>query len=95
VVDALSGLALHPAQTFYYSWNWKAALLSAMLRAPIFLIATIRRGAEAISIAVLAEAIYSSAISGCFLSRRGALHQPNRPARPANPTFASRKWCPP
>jgi len=33
VVAALSDLVLHPAQTFYPSWNWKSALLSAMLRA--------------------------------------------------------------
>ena len=31
VVAVLSDLVLHPAQTFYHSWNWKAALLSAML----------------------------------------------------------------
>src|ERR1700733_4536459 len=78
VVAALSDLVLHPAQTFYYSWNWKAALLSAMLRAPMFLVATLRQGLEAISIAVLVEAIYSAAISGCY----GAFVQKLRNARP-------------
>jgi hypothetical protein len=78
VVAALSDLALHPAQTFYYSWNWKAALLSAMLRAPVFLFATLRQGPEAISVAVLAEAVYSAAISGCY----GAFVQKVRNARP-------------
>jgi len=66
VVAVLSDLVLHPAQTFYHSWNWKAALLSAMLRAPLFLLATLRQGLEAVSIAVFAEAVYSAAISGCY-----------------------------
>ena len=75
---ALSDLFFHPAQTFYYSWNWKAALLSAMLRAPLFLVATLRQGPEAVSIAVFAEAVYSAAISGCY----GAVVQKLRRARP-------------
>ncbi len=78
VSGALSDLALHPARTFLYSWNWKAALLSACLRAPIFLVATLRRGLEAISVAVLVEAVYSAGISGCY----GAFVQKLRNARP-------------
>jgi hypothetical protein len=78
VVAVLSELVRHPVQTFYYSWNWKAALLSAMLRAPIFLFATLRQGLEAISIAVVVEAVYSAAISGCY----GAFVQKLRSARP-------------
>ncbi len=57
VVAALPDLVLHPAQTFYHGWNWKAALLSAMLRAPLFLIATLRQGLEAVFIAVFAEGL--------------------------------------
>ena len=78
VVAALSDLALHPVQTFYHSWNWKAALLSAMLRAPLFLFASLRQGLEAVSIAVFAEALYSAAISGCY----GAVVQKLRRAHP-------------
>jgi hypothetical protein len=78
VVDALADLALHPVRTFFYSWNWKSALLSATLRAPIFLLATLRRGLEAISVAVVVEAVYSAAISGCY----GAFVQKLRNARP-------------
>jgi hypothetical protein len=78
VVAVLSDLVLHPVQTFFYSWNWKSALLSAMLRAPIFLIATLRQGWEAISVAVVVEAIYSASISGCY----GAFVQRLRRARP-------------
>jgi hypothetical protein len=75
---ALVDLARHPAQTFLYSWNWKAALLSVVLRAPIFLVATWHHGLEAISIAVVAEAAYSAAISGCY----GAFVEKLRNARP-------------
>jgi hypothetical protein len=55
-----------------------AALLSAMLRAPLFLVATLRQGVEAVSIAVFAEALYSAAISGCY----GAVVQKLRRAHP-------------
>ena len=78
MVAALQGLALHPVQTFIYSWNWKAALLSVMLRAPIFLLATLHHGLRAMTIAVLGETLYSAAISGCY----GAFVQKLRNARP-------------
>jgi hypothetical protein len=78
VVAALSELVLHPVQTFFYRWNWKAALLSALLRVPLFLFATLRQGLQAISIAVLVEAAYSAATSGCY----GAFVQKLRNARP-------------
>jgi hypothetical protein len=78
VVAALGDLVLHPTHTFIHSWNWKAALLSVMLRAPIFLFATLHRGIRAISVAVLVETAYSAAISGCY----GAFVQKLRHARP-------------
>jgi hypothetical protein len=78
VAAVLFDLVLHPAQTFYHSWNWKAALLSAMLRAPLFLMGTLRQGMEAVSIAVIAEAVYSAAISGCY----GSVVQKLRRAHP-------------
>ena len=49
-----------------------------MMRAPLFLVATLRQGLEAISIAVLVEAAYSAGISGCY----GAFVQKLRSARP-------------
>jgi hypothetical protein len=78
VAAVLFDLVLHPAQTFYHSWNWKAALLSAMLRAPLFLMATLRQGMEAVSIAVIAEVVYSAAISGSY----GSVVQKLRRAHP-------------
>jgi hypothetical protein len=79
VRDALLDLGVHPARTFVYSWNWKSALLSVTLRAPIFLVATLRRSLAAMSVAVVVEALYSAAISGCY----GAFVQKLRHARPA------------
>ncbi len=49
-----------------------------ILRAPIFLVATWHRGLEAISIAVVVEAAYSAAISGCY----GAFVEKLRNAQP-------------
>jgi hypothetical protein len=79
VMDALLDLGVHPVRTFIYSWNWKSALLSVTLRAPVFLVATLRRGFAAMSVAVVVEALYSAAISGCY----GAFVQKLRHARPA------------
>jgi hypothetical protein len=78
VVAVFAGLASHPVDTFYRSWNWKSALLSAMLRSPIFLLATLRQGLKAISVAVAVEALYSAGISGCY----GTFVQKLRRARP-------------
>jgi len=36
-------------------WNWKSAVLSVMLRVPIFAFATVRRGPEVIARAILTE----------------------------------------
>jgi hypothetical protein len=36
VVDVFRELLRHPLKAIIYRWNWKAAVLSALLRAPIF-----------------------------------------------------------
>src|SRR6476620_3344203 len=36
VMDVFRELAKHPMDTLVWRWNWKAAVLSALLRAPIF-----------------------------------------------------------
>lgn len=36
VTDVFRNLARHPMDTLVWRWNWKAAVLSALLRAPIF-----------------------------------------------------------
>ena len=36
VLDVFKYLVRHPLEAIVYRWNWKAAVLSALLRAPIF-----------------------------------------------------------
>jgi hypothetical protein len=47
-------------------WNWKSALLSVILRVPVFAIATVRRGPEVIAGAVLTEATVCAVNAGCY-----------------------------
>jgi uncharacterized membrane protein len=47
-------------------WNWKSALLSIMLRVPVFVIATVRRGPEVIAGAVLTEAVVCAFNAGWY-----------------------------
>ena len=50
---------------------------------PLFLLATLRQGLEAISIAVFVEAIYSAAMSGCFGAFVQRCVMPTRSGPPA------------
>lgn len=77
-IAALCDLFAHPYRTFFLSWNWKTASLSAMMRAPIFFFSTLRDGWQAVSVAVAVEAVYSAGISGCY----GAFAQRLRRSRP-------------
>ncbi len=47
-------------------WNWKSALLSVLLRVPVFAAATVQRGAEAVVAAVLTEAAVCAFNAGCY-----------------------------
>jgi len=47
-------------------WNWKSALLSVILRVPVFAVATVRRGAGVLFAAVLVEAIVCAFNAGCY-----------------------------
>jgi hypothetical protein len=47
-------------------WNWKAAVLSVSVRAPIFAVATLRRGAAVLGAAVLTEAAVSVFNAGFY-----------------------------
>jgi hypothetical protein len=46
------------------SWNWKAAILSATGRAPVFLISTARFGLRAMSVAGSVELVFRFLLSG-------------------------------
>lgn len=47
-------------------WNWKSALLSIILRVPVFAIATLRSGAEAVAGAILTEAAVCAFYAGFY-----------------------------
>ena len=59
-------------------WNWKAAVLSVVLRAPIFLVAGFRRGWAGALSAVLTESVFCAATAGFF----GSIVQSFRSAQP-------------
>jgi hypothetical protein len=76
-VGAATDLLRHP-QNVLFLWNWKAALLSLVLRGPIFLVATIRRGWQAAIAALLTESIFCVLSAGFY----GAVVQSLRDAQP-------------
>ena len=43
VVDVLRYIVRHPIEVLVRRWNWKAAVLSALLRAPIFFFSYFRK----------------------------------------------------
>ena len=77
LVDVLRRLARRP-QTILRLWNWKSALLSIILRGPIFLIASVRRGWEAAFAALLVESVFCAVTAGFY----GTFVQLVRDARP-------------
>jgi len=75
--QALSDLFWHP-QRILFLWNWKSAWLSIILRGPIFLAVTIKRGFFASLSALITECIVCAATAGFY----GALVQNLRDATP-------------
>jgi hypothetical protein len=79
--DITSYLLKHPLRAMVYRWNWKAAVLSSILRAPIFLAAYLfqKQGiADAISVTV-ALAVFRIIFGGV----NGAIIQAYRNVKPA------------
>lgn len=68
----------HRPQRVLFLWNWKAAVLSIVLRAPIFLGVTIRRGFRVSASAVLTECLFCAITAGFY----GAIVQNLRDAQP-------------
>jgi ascorbate-specific PTS system EIIC-type component UlaA len=58
----------HPVQAFVVCWNWKAAVLSCILRVPIYLITTFKYGWRAATLAGLVEAFFSTGAAGVYAS---------------------------
>lgn len=79
VAEAVRSILRHPLQTLIYRWNWKSALFSAALRAPIFFSANMRAGFREAMGAAVAESIFRAASAGVFAACTQAL----RNAEPA------------
>ncbi len=75
--DLLCRLLLRPQQLLLL-WNWKSALLSMILRGPIFFAAAARHGWQAAMAALLAESIFCALSAGFY----GAVVQILKDAEP-------------
>jgi hypothetical protein len=75
------GLLAHPLQTIVYRWNWKSAVLSAMLRAPIFFWAYLyqKHGVAVATGAMLTQAFFRVVFGGV----NGSIIQAFRKVQPA------------
>ncbi|MGO9403407.1 MAG: hypothetical protein ACLPVW_08045 [Terriglobales bacterium] len=76
-VDLLFGLLRRPQQLLLL-WNWKSALLSTILRGPIFCIAAVQRGWEAAIAALFTESVFCVLSAGFY----GAIVQILKDAEP-------------
>jgi len=47
-------------------WNWKSAVLSIILRVPVFAVAAARHGIEAIAVAAFTEGLVCGFNAGCY-----------------------------
>jgi hypothetical protein len=63
--DLLLGLLRRPQQVLLL-WNWKAALLSIILRGPIFFAAAVRQGWQAAMAALLTESVFCVLSAGFY-----------------------------
>jgi len=75
--ETLLDLLRRPQQILFL-WNWKSALLSVILRGPIFLAAAVRQGWQASLSALLTESVFCAITAGFY----GAVVQTLRNAEP-------------
>jgi hypothetical protein len=64
--DGSGGAPVNPAAHVLALWNWKSAILSVMLRVPVFAVAAARSGLEAVAGAVFTEAVVCGFNAGCY-----------------------------
>lgn len=64
----LAEICQQPKRFLIDSWNWKAAALSVLYRAPVFLISTHRHGLQTMAIAGIAESVFRILITGIYAS---------------------------
>jgi len=81
VIDVFKYLVRHPLESLFYRWNWKAAVLSALLRAPIFFFTYFfkKEGVKVALGAALAQSIFRFVFGGV----NGSVIQSFRRVEPA------------
>lgn len=79
VAEALLSVVRHPFERLIRDWNWKSALTSTVLRAPIFFFVNLTAGRKAAFGALLTELVLRSLTSGIY----GSLTEALRDAEPA------------
>ncbi len=65
---ALSGLVRHPYRRFVRFWNWKTALLSAVLRTSIFFTVNLTASWDSAVHAAVTEIVYRAPMTGTLAS---------------------------
>jgi hypothetical protein len=75
--SVLLGIMRRPQQILFL-WNWKSALLSVILRGPIFLAVSLRHGVESALAALFTELVFCMLSAGFY----GAIVQEVRNAEP-------------
>jgi hypothetical protein len=71
--EVLTLIARHPIDTLARRWNWKAALLSSLSRALLFLAMNLTAGRRAALAACLTELVFRAATSGFYAALTQAL----------------------
>jgi hypothetical protein len=81
VTGVFASLLAHPLETVVFKWNWKSAVLSALLRAPIFFWAYLlqKHGVANAVGAMLAQAFFRALFGGV----NGSIIQAFRKVQPA------------
>ena len=79
VGEVVTSLVRHPVRNLFTRWNWKAALLSSLLRGTIFFCTNLISGWHAAVGALLAEFILRAATSGFY----GAITEALSAAQPS------------
>ena len=75
VVDVFRYLARHPVEMLVYRWNWKAAVLSGVMRSMIYLFTHIKEGWRAALGAMSIEFVFRVIVSGASGSLVQAFHR--------------------
>jgi hypothetical protein len=75
VVDVFRYLVRHPVEMLVYRWNWKAAVLSGIMRSMIYLFTHLKEGWRAALGAMSVEFIFRLIVSGASGSLVQAFHR--------------------